>query len=180
MSSGEPAESTNVNSTCVRRVPGPLRDAGPVRSRPGAHSGSELATAARHITPAQVWRLLQGPAPVLGPHGAAPTCSVGRGVQESLAARQGRRRGRRDRAGAVHRARRPGAGRGIPNRPARGRKQHPIHTTVPMSWDTANGAETWQRTMSPTSDVRSSRADSASCAHCRSRTSAVSSPAWPS
>lgn len=84
VSSDELAESTNVNPVYVRRVLGPLRDAGLVRSRPGAHGGSELAIAARDITLAQVWRLLQGTDPVLGLHGPDPGCEVGRGVQESL------------------------------------------------------------------------------------------------
>jgi DNA-binding IscR family transcriptional regulator len=70
----------------VRRVLGPLRDAGLVRSRPGAHGGWELAASPGEITLARVWRLLQGTDPLLGLHGPNPTCSTGRSVQESLIA----------------------------------------------------------------------------------------------
>lgn len=89
VSSDELAETTNTNPVYVRRVLGPLRDAGLVRSRPGAHGGSELALAAREITLARVWRLLQGTDPVLGLHGPNPECPVGRGVQETLTAVDG-------------------------------------------------------------------------------------------
>jgi Rrf2 family protein len=84
VSSEELASSTNVNPVHVRRVLGPLREAGLVRSRPGAHGGWELAVAAGDIVLAEVWRLLQGDDPVLGLHGPNPSCEVGRGVQESL------------------------------------------------------------------------------------------------
>ncbi|WP_375479836.1 Rrf2 family transcriptional regulator [uncultured Jatrophihabitans sp.] len=85
-SSDELAQSTNVNPVYVRRVLGPLRAAGLVRSRPGKHGGWELAADASDITLAQVWRLLQGADPVLGLHGPNPACAVGRSVQESLTA----------------------------------------------------------------------------------------------
>jgi DNA-binding IscR family transcriptional regulator len=68
----------------VRRVLGPLREAGFVRSHPGAHGGWELAAAPEKITLAQVWTLLQGDDPILGLHGPDPTCTVGRGVQKAL------------------------------------------------------------------------------------------------
>ncbi len=84
VSSDELARSTNVNPVYVRRVLGPLRDAGLVRSRPGVHGGWELAADARDVTLARVWRLLQGSDPVLGLHGPDPACPVGRGVQKSL------------------------------------------------------------------------------------------------
>jgi Rrf2 family protein len=86
VSSDELSKSTNVNPVYVRRVLGPLRDAGLVRSRPGVHGGWELAADARDVTLAQVWRLLQGADPVLGLHGPDPACPVGRGVQTSLTA----------------------------------------------------------------------------------------------
>ncbi|HWO68456.1 MAG TPA: Rrf2 family transcriptional regulator [Umezawaea sp.] len=86
VSSDELSVSTNVNPVHVRRVLGPLREAGLVRSRPGVHGGWELAVGAADITLARVWRLLQGDDPVLGLHGPNPTCAVGRGVQESLTA----------------------------------------------------------------------------------------------
>ena len=81
VSSDELAESTNVNPVYVRRVLGPLRNAGLVRSRPGVHGGWELAVDARDVTLAQVWRLLQGSDPVLGMHGPDAACPVGRRVQ---------------------------------------------------------------------------------------------------
>lgn len=76
--------STNVNPVHVRRVLGPLRDAGLVRSRPGVNGGWELACDPRTLTLARVWLLLQGTDPVLGLHGPAPECPVGRSVQASL------------------------------------------------------------------------------------------------
>ena len=85
-SSDELSGSTAVNPVHVRRVLGPLRAAGLVRSRPGVHGGWELAADARDITLARVWQLLQGTEPVLGLHGPNPDCPVGRGVQQSLVA----------------------------------------------------------------------------------------------
>ncbi|GAA1931903.1 Rrf2 family transcriptional regulator [Streptantibioticus ferralitis] len=84
VSSEDLSGSTNVNPVYVRRVLGPLRDAGLVRSRPGVHGGWELAAAAEAVTLAQVWRVLQGTDPVLGLHGPDPACAVGRGVQKAL------------------------------------------------------------------------------------------------
>ncbi len=83
-SSDELSGSTNVNPVYVRRVLGPLREAGLVRSRPGKHGGWELARDAGDITLAQVWRLLQGTDPLLGLHGPNPACAIGRSVQNSL------------------------------------------------------------------------------------------------
>ena len=84
VSSEELSRSTRANPVYVRRVLGPLRDDGLVRSRPGAHGGWELATAAGKITLAQVWRLLQGSDPILGIHGPDPACAVGRSVDRAL------------------------------------------------------------------------------------------------
>ena len=86
VSSDELASSANVNPVHVRRVLGPLREAGLVRSRPGVNGGWELAVAAETITLAQVWRLLQGDDPVLGLHGPNPQCEIGQGIQRSLLA----------------------------------------------------------------------------------------------
>ncbi len=86
VSSDELASSANVNPVYVRRVLGPLRTAGLVRSRQGASGGWNLAAVAEDITLDQVWRLLQGTEPVLGIHGPDPSCATGRGVQESLIA----------------------------------------------------------------------------------------------
>lgn len=82
--SEELAASTKVNAVHVRTVLGPLREAGLVRSRPGARGGWELAVPAESLPLSRVWRLLQGDDPVLGLHGPAPECPVGRGVQASL------------------------------------------------------------------------------------------------
>ncbi len=83
-SSDELAASTNTNPVYVRRVLGPLREAGLVRSRPGVHGGWELAVDGADITLERIWLLLQGSDPVLGLHGPDPTCVVGRGVQTTL------------------------------------------------------------------------------------------------
>jgi Rrf2 family protein len=85
-SSDELSQSTNVNPVYVRRVLGPLREAGLVHSRPGKHGGWELTKDAGEITLADVWRLLQGADPILGLHGPNPACEVGRSVQNSLTA----------------------------------------------------------------------------------------------
>ncbi|MER7668211.1 Rrf2 family transcriptional regulator [Kitasatospora sp. NPDC096128] len=86
VSSEQLSQSTNANPVYVRRVLGPLREAGLVRSRPGVHGGWELAAEPGTVTLAQVWRLLQGTDPVLGLHGPDPACEIGRGVQRSLTA----------------------------------------------------------------------------------------------
>ncbi|MCT2582744.1 Rrf2 family transcriptional regulator [Actinophytocola gossypii] len=85
-SSDELSESANVNPVYVRRVLAPLREAGLVRSRSGAHGGWELAAGAEDVTLARVWRLLQGTDPVLGLHGPDPACPVGRDIQSALTA----------------------------------------------------------------------------------------------
>jgi Rrf2 family protein len=84
VSSEELAKSANVNSVYVRRVLGPMRNAGLVRSRSGANGGWELAAEPGKITLEQVWLVLQGDDPVLGLHGPDPTCVAGRSVQRSL------------------------------------------------------------------------------------------------
>lgn len=86
VSSEELSGSTNTNPVYIRRALGPLREAGLVRSRPGVHGGWELAADPRQISLAQVWETLQGSEPVLGLHGPAPDCVVGRGVRDSLVA----------------------------------------------------------------------------------------------
>jgi Rrf2 family protein len=83
-SSDRLAESTNANPVHVRRVLGPLRAAGLVTSRPGAHGGWELARDPAGISLAEVWRLVQGDDPVLGLHGSNPHCPVGQGIQATL------------------------------------------------------------------------------------------------
>ncbi|MBG6095398.1 Rrf2 family transcriptional regulator [Nocardioides luteus] len=84
VSSDELAASTAVNPVHVRKVLGPLRTAGLVRSRPGAHGGWELAADPGVVNLAQVWQLLQGDDPVLGIHGPNPACPVGASIQGVL------------------------------------------------------------------------------------------------
>lgn len=86
VSSDELSKSANVNPVYVRRVLGPLRTAGMVRSRSGVKGGWELAVGAGQITLDQVWRRLQGVQSVLGLHGPDPGCATGRTVQRTLAA----------------------------------------------------------------------------------------------
>ena len=85
-SSAELAESTGSNAVYVRRVLGPLRDAGLVRSRPGAFGGWELAQPPQGISLALVWRLINRGDPVLGIHGPNPQCQVGQQVHRALVA----------------------------------------------------------------------------------------------
>lgn len=84
--SDELASSANVSPVYVRRVLGPLRTAGAVRARRGAHGGWELGARPGELTLDIVWLLLQGDQPVLGLHGPDPTCATGRRVQEGLVA----------------------------------------------------------------------------------------------
>ncbi|MEI7058978.1 Rrf2 family transcriptional regulator [Nocardioides sp. CCNWLW239] len=84
VSSEELAGSTAVNPVHVRKVLGPLRAAGLVRSRPGAHGGWELAADPGVVNLAQVWQVLQGEDPVLGIHGPNPACPVGASIQGVL------------------------------------------------------------------------------------------------
>ena len=84
ISSEELALSANANPVHVRRVLGPLREAGLVVSRPGPHGGWGLGRPAAEITVALVWDLVQGHEPVLGLHGPNPDCPVGRSIQRSL------------------------------------------------------------------------------------------------
>ncbi|MGW0877931.1 Rrf2 family transcriptional regulator [Streptomyces sp. NPDC002740] len=84
LSSEELSRSANVNPVYVRRVLGPLRSAGLVRSRPGVNGGWELAVEAADLTLERVWLLLQGDEPVLGLHGPDPACPTGRTVQRTL------------------------------------------------------------------------------------------------
>jgi Rrf2 family protein len=84
VSSDELSKSANVNPVYVRRVLGPLRTAGLVRSRPGVGGGWHIVGEATRITLDQVWRLLQGTDPVLGIHGPDPSCATGRQVQKAL------------------------------------------------------------------------------------------------
>ena len=84
VSSEELALSANANPAHVRRVLGPLREAGLVLSRPGPRGGWVLGLPAAEVTAARVWDLVQGDEPLLGLHGPNPACPVGRSIQQSL------------------------------------------------------------------------------------------------
>ena len=84
VSSDELSGSTNTNPVYVRRVLGPLREAGLVHARQGSHGGWTLARPAEQIALDEVWTILQGAEPVLGLHGPNPRCPVGAGIQRSL------------------------------------------------------------------------------------------------
>lgn len=84
VSSDELAGSANVNPVYVRRVLGPLREAGVLRSRAGAQGGWELARPARRIRLDEVWTLINGAEPVLATHGPNPSCPIGRKVEHVL------------------------------------------------------------------------------------------------
>lgn len=86
VSSEELADSTNTNPVYVRRVLGPLRTAGLLRSRPGPGGGWELSRDPASITLAEVWQLVAGDEQVLSIHASNPRCPVGRSMQEELAA----------------------------------------------------------------------------------------------
>lgn len=93
VSSEELAVSADVNPVHVRRVLGPLRDAGLVSSRPGPHGGWGLTRSAADISLAEVWELVQDDDPVLGLHGPNPACPVGRSIQGALVDLDARVRG---------------------------------------------------------------------------------------
>ncbi|GAB2479468.1 Rrf2 family transcriptional regulator [Jatrophihabitans fulvus] len=84
VSSDELAASTNTAPVYVRRVLGPLREAGIVHARPGSGGGWELGRAAGTIGLDAVWDVLHGDAAVLGVHDANPACPVGAGIQQVL------------------------------------------------------------------------------------------------
>ena len=84
VSSDELSGSTNTNPVYVRRVLGPLREAGLVHARQGSQGGWTLARPAADITLDEVWSLLQGDEPVLGLHGPNPRCPIGAGIQHAL------------------------------------------------------------------------------------------------
>lgn len=86
VSSDEMASSVNANPVYVRRVLGPLRDAGLVRAVRGQRGGWRLAADADRIPLDLVWRLSQSDEPVLGMHGPDPACETGRRVQAGLLA----------------------------------------------------------------------------------------------
>ena len=84
VSSDELSGSTNTNPVYVRRVLGPLREAGLVSARQGSHGGWALARPAADIRLDEVWSVLQGDAAVLGLHGPNPRCPIGAAIQRTL------------------------------------------------------------------------------------------------
>jgi Rrf2 family protein len=84
MSSDEMATSVNANPVYLRRVLGQLREAGMVVSRPGVRGGWQLSRDPAGITLGDVWRTIHGTDPLLGLHGANPSCPVGREIQRTL------------------------------------------------------------------------------------------------
>jgi Rrf2 family protein len=78
------AASAGSNPVHLRRVLGRLREAGLVSSRPGPGGGWQLVRAPEATTLADVWRVMNGDAAVLGLHEASPACPVGRRIQDDL------------------------------------------------------------------------------------------------
>ena len=79
------AESADANSVYIRRVLGPLREAGIVTSRPGVQGGWELARPAETIRLDEVWLAVSGTDPhIIRLHGPNPGCVIGRGIQAVL------------------------------------------------------------------------------------------------
>jgi Rrf2 family protein len=85
-SSEEMAASVGTNPVHIRRVLARLRQAGLVSSRPGPRGGWQLVAAPECTTLADVWRVINGPDPILGVHHADPSCPVGRRIQADLEA----------------------------------------------------------------------------------------------
>lgn len=84
VSSEELARSVNVTPVHVRRVLGPLREAGLVRSRPGQHGGWVIGRPAETITLDELWTAVGAPDGIVGRHGPDPSCPVGIGVRSAL------------------------------------------------------------------------------------------------
>lgn len=84
--SDELAASIGVTPVHVRRVLGPLREAGLVVSRSGAGGGWSLGRPAGEIRLVEVWDALIGDDSVFGLHRPLPDCVVGRQVQHDLTA----------------------------------------------------------------------------------------------
>lgn len=80
VSSEEMAGSVLASPVYLRRVLGRLRQAGIVASRPGVGGGWQLERPATKITLGAAWRAVQGDDPVLGLHGPAEACPIGRSI----------------------------------------------------------------------------------------------------
>lgn len=85
VSSDELAGSVNVNPVHIRRVLGPLREAGLVRSRPGQHGGWTIGRPPEEITLDELWSVVGDVDRVVGMHGPNRSCPVGLGVASAMA-----------------------------------------------------------------------------------------------
>ena len=91
VSSDAAAASVGTNAAHLRRIMGPLRDAGIVESRPGAGGGWTLGRPASRISMADVWDASYGDEGLVTLHPEPnPACAVGAhigGVLEDLSDR---------------------------------------------------------------------------------------------
>ncbi len=85
VTSEELAVSVNVNPVHIRRVLGPLRAGGLVRSRPGQHGGWTLGRPAEAIGLDELWSVVGGADRVIGMHGPNPSCPVGLAIASAMA-----------------------------------------------------------------------------------------------
>jgi Rrf2 family protein len=86
VTSEEIAGSVNTNPVFLRRVLGPLREAGLVTSQRGAGAGWRLGRPAAEITLAEVYRAMADQ-PLFAMHHGEPNlaCPVGHGIRPALA-----------------------------------------------------------------------------------------------
>lgn len=82
--SEELAGSAGASPVHVRRVLGRLREAGWVRSRPGARGGWTLAADACRLGLDDIWRAIHGDDTVLGLQSADPRCAHGQRIQGEM------------------------------------------------------------------------------------------------
>lgn len=80
------AELVNTNPVVIRRILGPLREAGLVSSQPGPGGGWRLTRPAAEITLRDVYRAIEGDRPFPAPaRTAASDCPIGRCLSGVLA-----------------------------------------------------------------------------------------------
>jgi Rrf2 family protein len=86
VTSEEIAGSVNTNPVFLRRVLGPLREAGLVTSRRGAGAGWRLGRPATDITLAEVYQAMADQ-PLFAMHHGEPnlSCPIGNGIRPALA-----------------------------------------------------------------------------------------------